>query len=106
MGYQHPTDLDPSGDSVEDNGDGTSRSLALPVHASTLEIPKRCRVSVEGVAVGGSKFNLTQLAGTVTEADGLYITEGHPVTVKTLGRTHINHFTTTNNTIHVTPLND
>lgn len=98
-------DIDPGGDSVEEDGTGASLALALPTLTGTGEIPKRCLVAIEGT--GHSFFTLTPLAGTATTATGCAISRNNsPYIVKTLARGFINHFTEVGSTIHVTPLND
>ncbi len=104
MNYNHPGDIEPAGLSVEQNGNGASQSLALPKVFEPAVIPKRVMISVEGS--GDTKFNLAIGASAVTEANGCHVRGETPICVRTLGRTHINHFTTTGSTIHVTPLND
>ena len=102
MGFQHQTDIDPAGDSVESDGTDANVSVALPTN-SLGKIPLRILVSLEGA--GDASWNLTNGAGAVTRVNGVMMNKQHYMTVRSAGQTHLNHLTTAGSTIHITPLN-
>ena len=98
-------DLDPGGESVADDTEVTSQSIAIPPLVNG-DLPRRARFAIAGAA--DVFISVSNGAVAVTIGTGLLITRDTPaVVLKTGGHTHFNHIASaTGSTINVTPLNE